>query len=412
MSTFALLKNSAIMIAKEPSYGVVPTMDNRSLAIEASGTPEFNANYDTIERDIVRKAFSSYAPLRGLLNTSGTIAVEMHGSGTLGVVPESDVLYECAMGYKLTGSSTTITTLDSTLDYETGGAVSGATKLYKYTFTVADATIFKKGRTVMVYNGTAVRGFGYVVGNTGTALVIVSNENFSSAVVDSSDMVTEGMVYSLTDASGVAADLPSFTANFYRGNITKEQYIGNIVTGLTLNMDSGQIVVPSFTFEGKDVAYTSTTFEADVPNGTLLYDSESTTPLIARSADLIMYDNNNNHFYMPVSSFNVSLENTVNKLQAVTETGYFNVSRTARKVSGSMTTYYQNKDFQDAFLNENTYSLGMILGGEVGNTFAISMPKLKLSEISMSVDSGMFQYSGNFTCEPVAGDDELIIQVF
>lgn len=419
---FALQKNSAITVAKELQYGVAPVMNDRGLAIEASGDVDLQTNFDSIERNIVRKSFSTYAPLRGLQTTSGTIPFELHGCGVAINPPETDVLWECAFGYRYAGATTTATEAGTDIkDFETGAAPTTSTILYKFTITCADVTpgtdAFKVGNVIVVYTDgitKTFKGAGYIidVNTTDNNLTIVSRDNFAAAIANG-DKVTEGLFYSLKAKDGTVGDLPSFTCNFYRGNITKESYVGNIVTAMNFEFQTGQIIIPKVQFEGKTVTYTATTFEADVPNGTLVYDSTYTSPIVARSVDMIAYrTGTTDAWYMPVSSLSIALQNEVNKLQAVTEPGIFQVMRTKRNVTGQLETYYLDKEFQDAFLAEATYDVGVIAGDTIGNIFAFRMPKLKISELSLSNDNGLFKYSCSYSAEPINGDDEFWVQVF
>lgn len=410
---FALQKNSVLTVAKETTYGTAPTMTDKGLAVELSGDVDLQNNYDSIERDIVRKSFSTYAPIRGIQNTSGSMSFELHGSGTLNTAPETDVLWECAFGYKLAGATGgAIATADAVVDYETDAAPTATTELFKITVTLTDASTFTVGRTVMIYLDSTVRGLGYVSDITGNVMTLISKTNFFSSIV-AGDAVTEGLVYSLRASDGTVDELPSFSSNFYRGNITKESYVGNIVTSMKFNFQTGQIIIPEVSFEGKTVAYTATTFEDDVTGGTLAYDSNTTSPLVARSVDMIAHRNDiNESWYMPVSSLSADLTNEINKLQAVTEEGVFQIMRIKRNVSGQLETYYLNKEFQQAYLDEATYQVGVIAGDNIGNIFAFRMPKMKISSLSMSTDNGLYKYSANFSAEPISGDDEFFVQVF
>jgi len=91
MAITALVKSSTLIV-----YPGEDTTKARN--IEVSGAPTFADAFDTIERDVVRQSFSTYAPLRGLETTSGTITVELHGSGVATKPPESSLLYKAAFG--------------------------------------------------------------------------------------------------------------------------------------------------------------------------------------------------------------------------------------------------------------------------------------------------------------------------
>jgi len=400
----ALLKNSTITVRKESQYGVDPGTITKDNAIEVSGVPEFNDSYETIERDVIRNSFSTFAPIRGLESTSGSISVELHGSGSHGTPPESDALWESAMGYTLTGGTGTVQGV--------GTASAYATDYYLIEFSIGigEAASFHKGAAVVIYTGTTIIGEGFINAiDTGTdTLSVIAKTDFSTSL-ENGQTVSEGVVYALKDDSGNVGALPSFVLDFWRGDITREKYLGNIVTSLELNMDAGQIVVPTFSWEGKTVEYSASDFATDVPTGTLAYDSVVASPLIARDVELVITDGTN-VFTMPVSTLNLSLSNEITKLQAIDTSGIFQVVRIKRSITGTLNTFYEGKDFQDAFKNESLYELRGILGDKLGNKFAFSAPRLKFSEIPLSEDNGIFKYDASFSLEPVNGDDELIIQ--
>lgn len=401
----ALLKNSTITVRKESTYGVAPGSIDKSNAIEVSGVPEFNDTFETIERDVIRNSFSTFAPIRGLESTSGSLSIELHGSGIHGQPPESDVLWECAMGYKLIGGTGTVQGVGTSSSY--------ATSYFAIDVTVGagEAANFHLGAAVVIYDGSNnIIGEGFINAiDTGTDTITVISKTDFSGSLSNGQTISEGIIYSLKDASGNVGDLPSFTLDFWRGDITREQYTGNIITSFELNMESGQIVTPTFSWEGKTVTYTASDFNTDVPTGTLQYDSVIANPLIARDVELII-TNGTDVFTMPVSTLNITLTNEITKLQAIDTSGIFRVVRIKRSITGTLNTFYEGKDFQDAFKAEATYELRGILGDNLGNKFAFSAPRLKFSEIPLSEDNGIFKYDASFSLEPVNGDDELILQ--
>jgi hypothetical protein len=406
-----LLKNSALMILPESAPGVIGVSYpyDRKYTIEAIEGVEFNDNYDTVERSVVRKSFSTYAPLRGLENTSLTIPMELHGSGSVGTDMESSLLYECAFGYKLVGGNGTTDSVAS--------AVAGPGTLKDITFTLnsGEGANFTVGRVVSVFNGSTLRGTGRIISISGDTLTVRSRDDWS-AEVHVGDAVTEGVIYSLCDASGDVGSLKTFAAAYFRGDLVLELFTGNIVTQLDINLSTGQIIQPQFNAEGMTCVYNPNGSDGTYNNsttGTLSYDSELTGPIVARSVDLIAVDSEGNHFYMPVAEFNTTITNEVAKLEAVTEEGYWEVDRIKRNVAGNITTYYQGPDFQEAFKNEITYDISSVIGSVPGNMFALSGSKMKFSSYSFNVDNGIYQINADFSFEPTGkGDNEIFLQCF
>ena len=97
--------------------------------------------------------------------------------------------------------------------------------------------------------------------------------------------------------------------------------------------------------------------------------------------------------------------------------------RTSRAVTGSLSTFYEDKGFQDAFLADTQYSLravfnyatsldasGKVFNTTGGNIIAVSAPQMKFSEVNVGEESGLFKYDTSFACEPTgSGDNEFVL---
>ena len=422
----ALVKSSTFTIETEVAYGVDPATTPKVL--ETSGTPTFSDTYDTIERDIVRQAFSTYAPIRGVENTSGSFAVEAHGSGTYDTPLESWMAYRAAFGY-LIGPNTdeadaaiafTLTvqtlTLSDDLSYTDPQMKTG-------TLTMASTADLVVGYPFRIYDstGNTLKLAGFITGvTTDTSIDIITSSSDASVSILDTDELDVGFMFTLRneDLDQVVA-LPSLAMNYYRGDITKETYVGNIITEFSLDMSTGQLILPSFSWEGKTVSYEETSYGG----GTTTYDSSTTSPLVMKLSDIFMEDEDGNVYQDCISNIQITITNEVFKKQCVATSGIGKVIRTKRTVVGSLNSFYEGKDFQDDFKNEKTYKLRAIVGystgtdidghtqdtDDIGNILAISIPQLKFSEVGIDEDSGIFKYNASFSCEPVDGDDEILL---
>ena len=431
--TTALVKSSTLIVMPSDSSGDPDTTKAR--IVELSGAPTFSDSYDSIERNVVRKAFSSYAPLRGLETTSQQVTIELHGSGSAITPPESALLYKSAFG-ALIGPTTPGTDWTSIVDdslsttIATGGTgsfspVTGTDPtIYTCTITVADASGFQPHYPIRIYSGTTLKTIGFITEVDESADTIKFITENDSTLADN-DTVDCGFLFSLRakDLSQIA-DIEEANFDYYRGNITKEAWFGCRNTEFSIDFSTGQVCLPSFSFEGSQVGYSSAAYDKTTYGWTSTEptsDSSRTSPLVIQLADVFMTDEDGNYFQECISNVQLSLTNEVYKKQCIASTGIGEVIRTSRSCSGSLNTFYVNKDFQQAFKDNEMYRLralfnyassldasgDKVFSNKMGNIVAISIPQLKFSEVSVEEDSGIFKYANSFSCEPHDGDDEL-----
>jgi len=430
--TTALLKASTLVVMPSDSSGEPVLTSARN--IEVSGAPDFSDTYDSIERNVNRQAFSTYAPLRGLETTSASITVELHGSGECNKAPESALLYKAVFG-ALIGpvAGDPWENVDDTLSTTTSSALvvgdyvqepGTSPEIYKVTIPVSSTTGFQVGFPLRIHSAGVIKTIGFIVSITdGTSLEIITENN---AAISSGDTVDCGYLFSLKnlDQSQVLAT-PEVNADYFRGDITKEHWTGLSGTSMEIDFSTGQICLPAFSFEGAEIGYDSVAFSPASYTGiNTTFDSENTSPLVVQLADIFMINQSSNEYFQEcISNIQLNITNEVFKKQCIATTGIGEVIRTSRACTGSLNTFYTNKDFQVAFKNDTQYTLRGIFnyaksldanGTKVfdttsGNIVAISIPQLKFSDVSVAEESGIFKYTSSFSCEPNTGDDELLL---
>ena len=439
----ALVKSSAFTIEVETDYGVDPNnsdtyMENHVL--ELSGTPTFEDAFDTVERNIIRNAFSSYAPIQGTENTSGSFAVEAHGSGSYNVSPESVLAYKGAFGYLIgpTAESGIVdhvlaTTVDSTSSYtKTDSTKFTNPQMYTHLIEVTSTTNFTIGYPVRVLSsdGTTLRLAGFITDiDDGVSLTVLSScpDTLTSSGLTTGDIVDCGYLFTLRDYAGNQVnDLPSLTMKYWRGNIVRECYTGNIITQFSFDASTGQLIQPSFNWEGKTVSYTGdSSSHSEYPgNPAHSFDSATTSPIISKMTDIFLEDDDENAFESCISNLQFTITNEVFKKQCIATSGIGEVIRTSRKAEGSLSTFYEDSAFQTAFRAETQYVLRAMfnytssISGSTrdqvttpGNILAIYAPQLKFSSVGIGEESGLFKYDTQFSLEPNEGDDELIFAI-
>lgn len=436
MATTALLKASALVLMPSHATTGDPVPADGRL-IEVSGAPEFSDSYETIERNVVRQAFSTYAPLRGLETTSATVNLELHGSGSYNVAPESSLLYKSVFG-ALAGPVTGETwekvddVLSTTLTGDVIATVTEITstspKIYEMVLPFTSVTGFQVGFPVRVHIAGVIKTIGFITAINTLDVTIITENTVALATGDTVDC---GYLFLLrnVDETQVLAT-PESNVDYHRGDIVKEAWTGLTATSFDVDFSTGQVCLPAFTFEGAEVGYSDsgdsyTGYSASDYTGiNTTFDSATTSPLVVQLADVFLYDQTNTTYFQEcISNVQFSITNEVFKKQCIATTGIGEVIRTSRTVTGSLNTFYTGKEFQEAFKEDTQYTLRAIFnyaasldssgdkvfGTAAGNIIAVSCPQIKFSEVNVSEDTGIFKYDSSFSAEPLEGDDEIVV---
>jgi len=450
MAITALVKSSTLVIYPEGET-------TKARNVEVSGAPTFSDSFDTIERDVVRQAFSTYAPLRGLETTSGTITVELHGSGQDSAPPESALLYKAAFGSLvgpqssndwipvddvLTATINTITApipitwSDGTNDHPFDPPLYAHTVEITNTLDFPAVLGFKKHMPVRIMEAGVLKLVGFITqAGDSDFLITVISENGTDISSIVNGVIDVGWLFMLKHKDGSQVlTLQEFAADYFRGDITKENWQKNLSTEFSIDFQTGQVVLPSFNFEGGGVGYGDTDsgdapFDpGDYANINTDFDSSRTSPLVVQLADIYLEakepeEPQDRFFQECISGIQITLTNEVFKKECMASIGVGEVVRTSRACTGSLNTFYTSKDFQQAFKDDSLYICRMTFNyathlesngnkafsDESGNIVCVSIPQLKFSEVSIEEDTGIFKYANSFACEPVEGDDELYL---
>jgi len=414
----ALVKSSVFKIGKETTYG---SAASSMTAIELAGVPTFNDSFDTIERNIVRQAFSSFAPIRGTERVTGSLQIEANEG------LRHAYLYQGAFGYWQSASGGT--DCDYTLTTTTSDTSITLTNSSSYTdpqmtigtISVSSALGFHVGYPIVIYNTSTtpdtITLAGFITDISGTNITFITAHGAGSVAINASNAVSCGELFTLCDEHQTqVVSLPSYTYEYYRGNITKEQYLGCMISSMSLDMSTGQLIQPTFNWDGKTVEYSSDSDSSTPTSGQ--------TPLVMRLSDIFMEDESGNVYQKCISNIQLELNNETFKKECVATSGVGKVIRTARSVTGSLNTFYEDKSLQDAFKANTSFKLRALIGYssgtsgsshtqssslQAGRVLAITIPNLKFSEIGIDEDTGIFKYNASFTCEPVNGDDEIAL---
>lgn len=374
-----LEQKSSLGVKLETTYATDPTLAAADIMEFLKGSAFPGYKPDVKDRKTIRNTFSKRAGVRGAeLNTEGSIQIELHGSGTGGTAPESDPLWECALGVKTskTGSTTVASATSST------------------SFTLTSATNFAIGDAIYV----VISSVNEVTWITNLAGAVVTCSPALSVTPSASAVVKNlGVHYSLS-----TAELKSFWASYWMGDAVRYDYPGCKVGKLSFNFATGEIIEPKFDFNAKNtIAPVTQAYGL----GAASYDT--TDPLVAT---LMKFRVGGTTF--DVSAATLEIDNTMFKRQAITTSGISKVIRTGRAVSGSFSLLYENKTIDDVFRADTRSELVIVAGTAVGNMFAVRLPKIRYKEVPVSVQSELYQYDVTFEADLTNGEDEINSAVF
>jgi len=145
-------------------------------------------------------------------------------------------------------------------------------------------------------------------------------------------------------------------------------YTGCEVNSLALSVAPNSMVTATFGIVGKNLslgtsAITGSTFGADVGNSPF----DSFTGSITEGGSSIA----------TVTSIEMSLENGIEPLFSVGSQTTNRPSIGRSRLTGTLTTYFENKSLYEKFLNETSSSIVLTLTDPDGNSYEIDLPNVK-----------------------------------
>lgn len=314
------------------------------------------------ERNVIRNTFSAQPDVIGAeMDVTGSIPIELHGSGTAGTAPESDVLWECAFGTKTVVGATSVTygLSKSELPSFHGKFWQGGifrrdfpgNKVSKLTLEFSTGELIKPKFEFMGQKTIAA---------TDSRWVALTPYALGAIVVPT---VPNGYFYKVTTPGTSAATEPTWPT-------------------------TGTVV---------DATVTFTTQAAS-------FDPAGAYPLVASNMTFTI-----GGVSYPVSKCSIELENVLYKDTAVTTSGISRIIRTGRKVTGSFELLFEDLTVENAFRNMTEGVLNLVAGSTGGNILTVNCPKIRHVEAPVSTDNGLYKYSVKFKCFQSAstGDDEI-----
>lgn len=390
-----LKRNTVIGVEEEVTEGtyvapaaatsfVQPLVDG----FEQSGTREL------IERDVLTGSIGKVSPLAGERGVTGSLPVEMRGSGTEGEKPDFDKLLEGALGQsRQIAAQVTTKTGNGVSQLEIQDADIGD-------FAVGDGLVILESGAHHICVVTAVDPTG---GTANITILPAASGAFSDNVV----------ISKTTTYFPANADHPSLSLSYYLGNGKNQRATGAKINSMSLDgFTVGQVASWNFGFEGlkSDEVNEAAPF-------TPTYDSE-TPPLILSAC---VYQDGTQ---VDVNNFAFSLTNTVSfKRSTCSADGKLSSLISQREVSGSFDPFMGDSETTqfDNFDNNTAYSLfasaynPSSTAGEVdlGSVVTIYLPNVITTEKPAGDIDELFVHNVSFSANrgESGSSDEIFVSV-
>ena len=387
--------------------------DRTAFLLEPSGLPDLSFDYEEVTRDVIRNSYLPAAPLRGVINTTGSMTLELHGgsaSHTFIKYPDSHPMYRSAFGQANEGdTSVTLESVDLSGTTSVGATVGG-TATDTSGVSVGDIVVLEGDSDseiivaqILVSNGT-----------TGTMIIMYNADAIASAQAYTS---ISSISYSMpTTSSGI----PNFAMAYYRANVVREIYAKCACTSLEFPFSAGEIVLPVFNFNVGDgeiaeqVYYTApSTYDPMVSTAgaTSSLTSSNADPLFAKAVTwkFEIYDAGTTTWYdltKTVDSFSVTINNEASTIRDITATeGIKSYGMQGRTVDLTLSAYYDDDTFAthnitNMFLDDanNRVRISAVTGTVAGNRCFLFSPSMQF-KTTVSEDAGLFKYDVTGTAE-------------
>lgn len=174
---------------------------------------------------------------------------------------------------------------------------------------------------------------------------------------------------------------PSFTFVDYNADINDLPYTiyrGCEVNSLNIKISASAMVTVEFGIVGRTMEQ-----RADLPAGWTVGARSTTSPMDAFSGGLTANGVKNN----VITELSIDIANGIEPRFVVGSKYSIRPGAKSRNVTGSLTAYFEDNSLRLAYLNELPQVIVMTLSdGVSGNTYEITMPKVKLTEAPRPID--------------------------
>ena len=388
--------------------------DRTAFLLEPSGLPDLSFDYEEITRDVIRNSYLPAAPLRGVINTTGSMTVELHGGSELSTLikkPDYHPLLHSGFGQFNVGAITA-GVITGDLSATVVGTTIGGTAMNTSGFSVGD---------IIVLEGATATATNILIGQvltshatTGTVLTM-----YVGAGVLASDTYASisSVGYSMPSSS---SGIPNFGIAYYRANVVREIYAKCATTSIEFPYSAGEIVLPVFNFNVGDGGIAERVYYTAPSTYDTLYGGGGTDSLTSTEADPLfakavtwkfeIYNAGTGQAWSDltktVDSFSLTINNEASTIRDITATeGIKSYGMQGRTVDLTLSAYYDDDTFNthnitNLFLENanNRMRISAITGTDKGNRCFLFSPSLQF-KTTVSEDAGLFKYDVTGTAE-------------
>ena len=157
-------------------------------------------------------------------------------------------------------------------------------------------------------------------------------------------------------------------------------YMGCVIDGFSLNLQTGQILTATFDIRGMSAAVTEAQF-----SGATFTAANTNTPFNATSdVDTVTFDGV--AFTGCINSMTVSYKNNTRPQDCVGTFGHTDIKYGKKELTGSLNMYFTEKSHYDNFLNSTAFSISYELTDVAGNKYTILLPRVKYESATIAAE--------------------------
>lgn len=380
---------SSLYLKKETTRGVyvAPSVDADGLEPNADGT-EFTMTREVIERNTLTNSIEASEPRLGTKNVKGAFSMEYKAGSVAGAAPRGGVAYENVLGSVRQATASTTKASGNTTSF--------------LAIEDADISKYNKGDIVLVKKAGAYecRPIASVVSTTGSAglNLAIPLKGLPGASVE---------IEAFTTYHQSSAEAP-LSATWYPGGEIEEQVSGLDIASATLEKWSAN-ETPSWNFSLNGLDLQKNVAQ---PLVAVNFASDAQVPVMQSAEAFLGQDS------IDYIELGLGLENTITDMPAANKsTGKLGTRKTKLNITGSINPYTSadNLDRWDNFNAGETTSLFAYaynptgVAGEFNQVIALWLPKIKITNMPMGDQDGVFTDNIEFSGFKQNGGDSIFL---
>nr|BDD45287.1 hypothetical protein 9 [bacterium] len=220
-----------------------------------------------------------------------------------------------------------------------------------------------------------------------------NNGYFQVTALATDEITVSGETALITESAG---DTVAFAGTSITNGTTKKSYslevlfadvakyrafTGMLINSMELGLSVGEILKGSFNFTGKDMALSDATIGTGQP-------VDAPTNDVLNAINNVAYvGEGGSEFTGSIKDFSLSINNSLRSQKAIGTLGNVGIGAGRFELTGSLTSYFENADTYNKYLNGTETSLSLRLSDASGNSYILTLPRIKFTGGSLNADS-------------------------